>query len=429
MKKHLLTLLLATTFCFQNAQAQLYVDTAYSAQQMITDFFDGTGVEISNITYNGPLNAIGFFDAANTNLGINAGILITSGSVGNTVGPNSMSGITQSNNMPGDSTLNSLIPGYMTYDASVIEFDVIPDNDTLYFKYVFGSDEYMEFVNSSFNDVFGFFISGPGINGDVNMALVPDTNIVVSINNVNCQTFPQYYVCNDLNSPTCILNSCPLSADSTTLEYDGFTAGLKACSLVQPGETYHIKIAVADAGDMIFDSGVFISIESLDGGNGLPCVANYNPNYSDNTVQFNYTGKYASSYLWDFGDGTFSTEKNPTHTFADLSTQSYAVKLVASNFYMSDSVTYNVGLNVGLAQSFQNDFYVAPNPAQNLVNIKLNSNKEVTVSIMNLSGIIVKQTTVQNGLAQIDLGDIAPGLYIVRGQTDSQVFNRTLVKQ
>ena len=428
MKKTLLTLLLVTTFCFQQVRAQLYVDTAYSAQQMITDFFDGTGVAISNITYNGPLNAIGFFDAATTNLGINAGILITSGSVNNAVGPNLSGGITQSNGMPGDADLNALIPGYMTYDASVIEFDIIPDNDTLYFKYSFGSEEYMEFAGSSFNDVFGFFISGPGINGVKNMALIPDTNVVVSINNVNCNSFGTYYLCNDAASLTCVNANCPTSNDSTSIEYDGFTTGLKACSLVTPGETYHIKVAVADAGDQILDSGVFISIESIDGGGGLPCVANYNPNYNGNTVQFNYSGKYASSYLWDFGDGTFSTEKNPAHTFANLSTQSYAVKLVVSNFYMSDSVTYNVGLNVGLAQDFQSDFYVAPNPANDMFYIKSNDNSAMAVSIINLSGIVVKQTTIQNGITAIDLSDVAPGIYFVKGQNDRQVYTRTLVK-
>jgi PKD repeat protein len=427
MKKHLLSLLLLVACCFQKVQAQLYVDTAYSAQQMITDFFSGTGVQISNITYNGPLNAIGFFDAANTNLGINAGILITSGSVNNAVGPNLNGAITQANGMDGDTSLNNLIPGYYTYDASVIEFDIIPDNDTLYFKYSFGSDEYMEFAGSSFNDVFGFFISGPGINGQVNMALVPDTNVVVSINNVNCNAFSNYYQCNDLNSPTC--GNCPTDPNATTIQYDGFTLGLKACSLVQPGETYHLKIAIADAGDQILDSGVFISIESLDGGGGLPCVANYNPNYNGNTVQFNYSGKYASSYLWDFGDGTFSTEKNPTHTFADLSTQSYAVKLVASNFYMSDSITYNVGLNLGLSQAFHTEMIVSPNPATEVLHIKSNSNSPLKVSLLSLSGVELKQSILQNGTGQLDLSDLTPGMYIVRGLSDRQTFSRSVIKR
>jgi hypothetical protein len=95
---------------------------------------------------------------------------------------------------------------------------------------------------------------------------------------------------------------------------------------------------------------------------------------------------------------------------------------------MSDSVTYNVGLNVGLAQDFQSDFYVAPNPANDMFYIKSNDNSAMAVSIINLSGIVVKQTTIQNGITAIDLSDVAPGIYFVKGQNDRQVYTRTLVK-
>jgi hypothetical protein len=427
MKKIYITFLVASLFIFKQATAQLYVDTAYSAQQMITDFFDGTGVVISNITYNGPLNAIGFFDAATTNLGINAGILITSGSVNNAVGPNLSGGITQSNGMPGDADLNALIPGYMTYDASVIEFDIIPDNDTLYFKYSFGSEEYMEFAGSSFNDVFGFFISGPGINGVKNMALIPDTNVVVSINNVNCNFFSQYYHCNDLQSTMC--SNCPTNADSTTIQYDGFTTGLKACSLVQPGETYHIKIAVADAGDQILDSGVFISIESIDGGGGLPCVANYNPNYNGNTVQFNYSGAWASQFYWDFDDGTFSTEKNPTHTFANLVNNTYNVKLVASNFSSSDSVVYQVGAPTAIASLFNTQWYVYPNPACNELYIKNDGAYTANYNIFDVSGRLLLSNPIQRN-DRIDISTLQPGCYHLMLNDDmGNTYRKSFVKK
>ena len=70
-------------------------------------------------------------------------------------------------------------------DAAVLEFDFIAISDTILFDFVFASDEYLEFVNTAFNDVFGFFLSGPGINGPYMVAvaqaqhqtaLVPDPN-------------------------------------------------------------------------------------------------------------------------------------------------------------------------------------------------------------------------------------------------------------
>lgn len=76
-------------------------------------------------------------------------------------------------------------------DACVIEFDFLPVGDTIRFNYVFGSEEYHDYVGSSFNDVLGFFLSGEGIvgpytNDAINIAKVPGTNLAVSISNVNC---------------------------------------------------------------------------------------------------------------------------------------------------------------------------------------------------------------------------------------------------
>jgi hypothetical protein len=103
----------------------------------------------------------------------------------NAIGPNnSGSQTTSSASNVGDADLDALIPGFMTYDAAVLEFDIVATEPTIEFKYVFGSEEYLEFVGTNFNDVFGFFI---GAIGDPlqNIAFIPDTTVVVSINNVN----------------------------------------------------------------------------------------------------------------------------------------------------------------------------------------------------------------------------------------------------
>ena len=270
--------------------SQMVVTNVTSAQQLAQALV-GPGIQISNITKTCSDSASGTFIATGSNLGMNSGIVLTSGSAHNTQGPNASSSITWALN-PGD-------PGYggdvdlttlaqqQTYDACVLEFDLTTCSDTIKFNYSFGSDEYTTFVGApgggaGFNDIFAFLISGPGYAVPTNIAIVPGTTTPVSINNVNCLYPPNqaYYVCNE--DPAVAFPPCPgpagctLSNAATTVEYDGFTTVLTAIAAVQPGQVYHLKLAVADALDHILDSGVFLEAGSLSGvGASIVALANY----------------------------------------------------------------------------------------------------------------------------------------------------------
>ena len=141
-------------------------------------------------------------------------------------------------------------------DIAAYEITFIPVSDTLRFRYVFASDEYPEFACSSFNDVFGFFITGPNPNGGdytaENIALIPDpadpsgftfTPDPVTINNVNNQGFNPVGGCNFDYGIYYNDNS-----NSNTLQYDGYLEAFTAQAIVIPCETYTIKLAIADAG-------------------------------------------------------------------------------------------------------------------------------------------------------------------------------------
>ena len=174
-------------------------------------------------------------------------------------GPNDASGAGVDNNMGGFNLLSQAIQGTQTYNAAILEFDFIPYADTIRFKYVFGSDEYPEFAppnNTTYNDVFGFFISGPGITGFQNIAKLPN-GAVVSINNVNTITNPFYFVNNGDG------NTAPYNQSPQYIQYDGFTKVLEAVSQVQCGQTYHLILAIADVGDGQWDSGIFLEANSL----------------------------------------------------------------------------------------------------------------------------------------------------------------------
>lgn len=213
--------------------------------------------------YNGSPTAISEFTATGTNLGIASGIVMTTGTVFNNgngpQGPNNASSSGVDNNIGGSGLLSGITGGSQTFNAATLEFDFIPYSDTVRFRYVFGSEEYPEFAppnNSSYNDVFGFFISGPGIPGNQNIAKLPSGSIV-SINNVNQITNSGYY--NNNGDGT----SAPQNGSPFYIQYDGFTDVLEAVARVQCGETYHLILAIADVGDGIYDSGIFLEANSL----------------------------------------------------------------------------------------------------------------------------------------------------------------------
>lgn len=243
------------------------VTSAQSAASLVQNTLLGPGVTVSNINYNGASGTIGRFTANGTNLGINSGIVITTGTIANNgdgpQGPNNSPNSGVDRNYPGFSALTNLLAsGSTTHDASILEFDFVPYSDTVRFKYVFGSEEYPEYVCSQFNDVFAFFISGPGINGAVNIARLPNGQ-PVTINNVNGGNpggagTPIPAGCNPTNQAYFVNNN-----GGATIQYDGFTKVLEAVSKVQCGQTYHLIIAIADAGDGIFDSGIFLEANSL----------------------------------------------------------------------------------------------------------------------------------------------------------------------
>jgi len=246
-----------------SVNGQLATTPGTPAPALVQNVLLGPGVTVSNITYNGSPSAISEFSYAGPNLGISSGIVMTTGTTYNNGagphGPNNLANAGVDNGAAGSALLSNIIGGTQTFNATILEFDFIPYSDTVRFRYIFGSEEYPEFAppnNSSYNDVFGFFISGPGIAGTQNIARLPSGSIV-SINNVNQITNSTYY--NDNGDG----NTAPYNSSPLYIQYDGFTDVLTASSKVECGETYHLILAIADVGDGIYDSGIFLEANSL----------------------------------------------------------------------------------------------------------------------------------------------------------------------
>lgn len=227
-------------------------------QQLVQNYLVGPGITVSNVTFNGTSslissNQIGTFETdsiATEELDLTGGILMTCGRADIAIGPNNQGGAGASTGGSGDPDLTT-ISGTATFDKALLEFDFIPQYDTVRFSYVFGSEEFFEYCNQ-YNDAFGFFVSGPGINGTftnnaINIALMPGSqNLYVTIDNICDNVFSRWD-----------------NAGGDWFQYDALTHVFTATVVVQPCSTYHIKLAVGDAVDHVFDSGVFLEENSF----------------------------------------------------------------------------------------------------------------------------------------------------------------------
>jgi len=238
----------------------------FTPENLVENILLGEGIEVTDISFEGDPQSVGFFNHAFDEIGIQRGIVMSTGQACGEQNPFGIEGVGSSfasssmlDNVQ-DPDLNA-ISNVPTRDVCKYSISFIPTADTLRFSYVFASEEYPEFSCSAFNDVFGFFISGPGINGPFsnngeNIAIVPGTNTAVAIATVHPQDGPG---CPAVNGDFYNSNL------GTQLQpvYDGILDVFVAEAIVIPCEEYTIKLMIADGSDQIYDSGVFLEAKSF----------------------------------------------------------------------------------------------------------------------------------------------------------------------
>lgn len=246
------------------------VDTTLSPTDLAQSLV-GDGVSVSNVTFTGGAGSTGSFNFTDpTVVGFGQGIILSSGSAKDVVGPNTQDWFSVDHGLPGDANLTELST-YQTFDAAVLEFDFVPTANQVVFTYAFASDEYPEWVNTPFNDVFAYYVNNVNYAtvrqdaGNPNSPFVPVA--VNNINNGNPEFYPDFVPQRpDLFRPNYFNPNGPSAID---LELDGITKVLTFQAPVNPGVVNHMKLAIADASDGIYDSAVFIQAGSL--------VSNENP--------------------------------------------------------------------------------------------------------------------------------------------------------
>ncbi len=274
MRKTLLVIFFLQFLFFGNAQSIVVNgsgdnETNFAAEQLLTDVLLDGGLCSSTSNFqlkDNPLATFpdanrswGYFKKGSSNFPFERGIVLTSGYALIAQGPDTGIVSDGTYDWTGDSDANYLA-GTETNNVTIFEFDFIPQGNEISFNYIFASEEYPEFsCNSTYNDVFGFIISGPGIENDPglsgkNIALLPNGD-PVTINNVNDQG------CGD--------DTYYVAGPFTNIQHGGRTIPLTAYSAVQPGQTYHIRLLVADAGDTQYDSAVFLEAGSFNLGSTI----------------------------------------------------------------------------------------------------------------------------------------------------------------
>jgi hypothetical protein len=271
-------------FCFMMSvrlsHAQLLVENNLSAAEYIQNVLLGPQVFMSNLTVNSLSGdftnaSVGEFDCSNCAIGMESGLIIGNGDVALAPGPNNIGYSTSPDNyIPSfDEDMYALMDELSLteiYNMTVIEFDFVAINESLQLQLVWASEEYDSYVNSNYGDFCGVFLSGQGINGvysnnAVNLAQVPVVNLPISVNTINngagnagpcenCELYNQYqsdvYMSEHWSDPHYV--------NPYYIQYDGWTVPLNIDFPLVCGETYHLKLGVANANDYSNDSGLFI---------------------------------------------------------------------------------------------------------------------------------------------------------------------------
>ena len=287
--RQIAVLLLLFTCSGYYMSGQVTVTSGFTPDEYVNDVLLGYGITATNVVYHGDAGQIGeVLNLGDFGMPIQGGLALGSGFVdflaestnGDDCGenfPNSAASTMTPQPLATDllNIANSVPPligqSFSVFDVNdiaVIEFDFVATGDSVKFDYVFASMEYPDgfpgqpynptgaFVNQGYNDVFAFFLSGPGINGPyannaINIAVVPESDPVlpITISSVNGALNDEYFVENTDRDPI-----CP----------DGYTVKLTCESEVECGETYHITIAIGDGNDSGLSSFVILEAGSFE---------------------------------------------------------------------------------------------------------------------------------------------------------------------
>ena len=275
MKKILLTLsILFTLNCF--SQAITVNTTTYSAAQLVNSvLINSPCVSATNITSKtgtdfGSVNGIGFFQNTNPNFPMKSGVILSTGSALNAVGPNTSFLGDGNSDWLGDTDLENAMAGNRismhSTNATILEFDFTPISPSFNFEFLFASEEYGNY-QCQFSDSFAFLLTNTLTGVTTNLAVVPNTTTPISV--VTIRDFLYNSSCTSENPQYFgSYNGGSYAATSAT-NFNGQTKVINASATLVPDTPYHIKLVIADRSDSNSDSAIFLSSNSFNIGQNV----------------------------------------------------------------------------------------------------------------------------------------------------------------
>lgn len=371
----------------------------------------GPGVQLIGCRYFADDSAIGFFRDESFSLGIDSGIVISTGSIFDIPGPNISSSTGSALGMPGDTDLTTLQPNYATLDAAFIELSFIPLSDTLQAGVIiFASEEYPEYVNATFFDPIGIFLDGPGY-PNVNIALIPGTSVPIGTQTLNHQTNSAHYISN---------------AGGPSLIFDGYSRPLALKIPVVPFAAYRLKIAIADGGDMAYDSGIFLKMNSLRAYTCEP-VASFSHTLNGLNLTITNHSTDAVYYELHLGDGHYYADSNLgvyTHTFADTGT--YFVSLLAYHCNRIDVMSQMVYAGTTGREETAEPLAILHSQGDGKFTLGLRNASPGLVQVIDLMGRPVQEDQLFRGDSPVELflGHLPRSVYllVVNQDKEREVF-------
>lgn len=308
---------------FQTAEAQyITVDDNQSVEDLVQNvLINSSCANVSNITVSGWAftngNSYGYFNRSSSTFPFQDGVIISNGRASSAVGPNTSLLSEGPTNWGGDIDLQQAINENNTVNATIIEFDFLPFANKISFDYIFSSEQYLSNPSSNqcnYSDGFAFLLKEVGSQDQyTNLAVVPGTAIPVKIPTVRgsgtiCPPANEIYfdAFNGSEHPT---------------NFNGQTKILKAQSLVTPGVLYHIKLVIADQGNNLYDSAIFLgggsfSVETDLGQDRL--FSTNNPLCENETLLLDANTPNAIGYKWYRNNILLNTETQSTYSVEEF---------------------------------------------------------------------------------------------------------------
>ena len=325
-----------------NAQ-HIQVNDTYTEQQLVQNVLFGNSpcANVSNFlvsgdTFSGTQNSYGYFNAGTSNFPFSEGIVLSTGKATSAIGPNNSLLSQGGTSWLGDSDLELALGVSNSINATSLEFDFIPITNKISFDYIFSSEQYLLNATSNqcnYTDGFAFLLK-PTDNSlpYQNLAIVPGTYLPVKINTVRgtgsvCPPANQSFfdAFNGTNHPT---------------NFNGQTVIMKAEADVIPGKPYHIKLVIADQGNNLYDSAIFLGANSFNIGVNLgpdKLIATNNAICEGDTYNLDATIPGFNSYLW-LKDGVSTGITTPIYPVRDSGVYTVQITLIGNTCVATDEV-------------------------------------------------------------------------------------------